>query len=46
MYYHGHKFCIKKLEKMKKTYDFRISTVIEVTNILSRNDIHPQQSKN
>ena len=30
----------------KKTCDSRITKVFEVTNISSRNDIHPQQSQN
>ena len=46
MYYNGHKFCIKKLEETKRTCDSRITTGFEVTNISSRNDMHPQQSKN
>ena len=46
MYYHGHKFCIKKSNKMKKTCDSEISAVFAVTNISSRTEIHPQQSKN
>ena len=46
MYYNGHKFCIKKVDETKRTCDSGITTVFEVTNITSRNDIHPQQSKN
>ncbi len=46
MYYYGHKFRIKNLDETKKTYDYRISRVFTVTNILSRNDIHPQQFEN
>ena len=46
MYYHGQKFRIKKLDDTKKTCDSRITLVFEVTNISSRNDIHPQQSQN
>lgn len=46
MYYHGRKFHIKKLDNTKKTCDSGISAVFEVTNISSRNDIHPQQSEN
>ncbi len=46
MYYHGHKFHIKNLDDTKKTCDFGITAVFEVTNISSRNDIHPQQSQN
>ena len=46
MYYHGHKFHIKKLDDMKKNFDFGIIGVFEVSNIASRNDIHPQQSQN
>ena len=46
MYYHGHKFRIKKLDDTKKTCDYGITAVFKVTNISSRNDIHPQQSQN
>ena len=46
MYYHGHKFCIKKLDDTKKTCDSGITAIFEVTNISSRNDIHPQQYQN
>ena len=46
MYYHGHKFRINKLDEMRKTCNSRISAVFEVSNILSRNDTHLQQSKN
>ena len=46
MYYHGHKFHIKKLDNTKKTCGSRIIAVFEVTNISSRNDIHPQKSQN
>ena len=46
MYYHGHKFWIKNLDDTKKTCDSGITAIFEVTNISSRNDIHPQQSQN
>ena len=46
MYYYGHKFCIKKLDDMKKTYDSRITSIFKASNISSRNDIHPKQSQN
>ena len=46
MYYHGHKFRIKKLDDTKKTFDSGIAAVFEVTNISSRNDIHPQKFQN
>lgn len=46
MYYHGYKFRTKKIDEMKKTCDSGISVVFAVTNISSRTDIHPQQSKN
>ena len=46
MYYHGHKFHIKKLDETKKMCDFGISAVFAITNILSITDIHPQQSEN
>ena len=34
------------MDGTKKTYDFGITIVFEVTNISSRNDIHPQKSQN
>ena len=46
MYYHGYKFHTKELDETKKTCDSEISVVFAVTNISSRTDIHPQQSKN
>ena len=46
IYYHGHKFCIKWLDDTKKTCDSGITAVFEVTNISSRNDIHPQNYQN
>ena len=46
MYYHGYNFFIKNLDETKKTCNFGINAVFKVTNILSRTDIRPQQSKN
>ena len=46
MFCNGHKFCIKKLDDIKKTCDSGISAVFQVTNISSRNDLHPRESKN
>ena len=46
MYYNGHKFCRKKVDDTKRTCDSRITTFFEVTNISSRNDMHPQQVEN
>ena len=46
MYYHGHKFRIKRLDNTKKTCDSGITAVFEVTNISSRSDMYPQQSQN
>ena len=42
----GYKFCIKELDDMKRTCDSRIIVVFQVTNISSRNDLHPRQSQN
>ncbi|WP_233109407.1 hypothetical protein, partial [[Clostridium] innocuum] len=46
MFCNGHKFCIKKLDDTKKTCDSGISAVFQVTNISSRNDLHPRESQN
>jgi hypothetical protein len=46
MYYNGYKSCIKKMDNTKRTCNFGITVIFEVTNILSRNDMHPQQSEN
>ena len=45
MYYNGCKFWIKILDDTKTTCDFGITAIFEVTNIFSRNDMHPQKSK-
>ena len=42
----GHKFYIKKLDETKKTLDYGISAVFEVTNVSSRSDKHPELSEN
>ena len=34
------------LDDTKRTCDSRITAIFEVTNISSKNDIHPQQSQN
>jgi hypothetical protein len=46
MYYRGYKFRTKKIDETNKMCDSGISVVFTVTNISSRTDIHPQQSKN
>ena len=46
MFCNGHKFHIKKLDDTKKTCDSGISVVFQVTNISSRNDLHPLESEN
>ncbi len=46
MWYKGCKFRIKKLDDMKKTCDFGITTVFQVTNVSSRTDRHPRLTRN
>ena len=46
MFYNGQKFSIKVLDDMKKTFDLGMTAVFQVTNISSRNDLHPRESKN
>ena len=46
MWYNGHKFHIKKLDKTKKSSDCGITTVFAVTNVSSRSERHPELSKN
>ena len=46
MWYNGRKFCIKKLDDKKKTFDSGITVVFQVTNVSSRSDKHPKVSKN
>ena len=46
MFYNGQKFCVKVLDDTKKTCDSRIIVVFQVTNISSRNDLHPRESAN
>ena len=41
-----HKFHIKELDQTRKTYDSRIIVVSQVTNVSSRSDKHPKESKN
>ena len=42
----GYKLCIKNFDDMKRTCDSGISAVFQVTNVSSRNDLHPSESKN
>ena len=46
MWSNGRTFCIKKLDDKKKTFDFGITAVFQVTNVSSRSDKHPEVSKN
>ena len=46
MWCNGHKFRIKKLDEMKKKYDFLIIAVFEVMNVSSRSDRHPKLLEN
>jgi hypothetical protein len=46
MYCNGQKFRVKVLDDRKKTSDSGITAVFQVTNILSRNDLHPRESEN
>ena len=46
MWCNGRKYRIKKLDETKKTCDFGISVVFEVTNVSSRSDRHPELSEN
>ena len=42
----GHNIRKKKLDDKMETCDSRISAVFQVTNISSRNDLHPRESEN
>ena len=46
MWCNGWKYCIKKLDEMKKTSYCGISVVFEVTNASSRSDTHLEVSEN
>jgi 5-methylcytosine-specific restriction endonuclease McrBC regulatory subunit McrC len=46
MWCNGRKFRIKQLDETRKTYDSGINAVFQVTNVSSRSDIHPRESKN
>jgi hypothetical protein len=46
MWCNGHKFHIKKLDDMKKTFDCGITTVLQVTNVSSKSDRNPKVSEN
>ena len=46
MWSNGCKFCIKKLDDKKKTFDCGINVVFQVTNVSSRSDKHPEVLKN
>jgi hypothetical protein len=46
MFYNGHKFHIKNLDKKKKTYDCGITIVFQVTNVFYRSDICLEVSDN
>ena len=42
----GRKFCIKTLDDKKKTSEYGITIVFQVTNVSSRSDKNPEVSKN
>ena len=46
MLWNGYKFHIKDLDDTKRICDSGKSAVFQVTNISSRNDLHPRQSQN
>jgi len=46
MWCNGCKFCIKKLDEKKKTSNSGITIVLQVNNVSSRSDRHPEVSKN
>ena len=46
MWYNGCKFCIKKLDDKKKTFDSGIAQVFQVINVSSRSNKHPEVSEN
>ena len=46
MWYNGRRFYIKKLDDKKKTFDFGITAVFQVTNVSSRSDKHLEVFEN
>jgi hypothetical protein len=46
MWCNGHKFCIKKLDEKRKTFDCGINAVFKVTNVFSRSEKRPEVSEN
>ena len=46
MWSNGHKFCIKKLDDKRKTFECGITTVFQVTNVSSISDRHLEVYKN
>ena len=46
MWCNGHKFHIKKLDDKRKTFDYGITTIFQVTYVSSRGDRHPKVSEN
>ena len=46
MWCNGRKFCIKKLDDKKKTYDYGITAVFQFTNVSSISDKHPKVYEN
>ena len=46
MWCNGHKFRIKNLDDKKKTFNYGIIAVFQVTNVSSRSDKHPEVSEN
>ena len=46
MWCNGCKFRIKQLDETRKTYDSRITTVFQVTNVSSSRDRHPRETEN
>ena len=46
MWYNGHKIWIKKLDDKKKTFDYGIFVVFQVTDVSSRSDNHTKVSEN
>jgi hypothetical protein len=46
MWCNGRKFHIKQLDETRKNFDSGINVVFQVTNVSSRSDRHPRESKN
>ena len=46
MWYNGRKFCIKKLDDKKKTFDCGITVVFQVSNVSSRCENHLEVYEN